>query len=692
MLMIHGSSAPQKLKANAVDLMAWIFGVIPIILALVGLSLAGYLQFSSQTQFVPPHMLFSILSTLAFSIAGSLIARRHPRNPIGWLLESVGGFSALILLSGAYYGVSQTVSLPFERLSLWLQSWVWMPPTLIPLTLLLLVFPNGELISSRWRPILAFAVLGLVGISAAFAFNPVQGFQESLGLPAPNPFALAGAEAMFSAVLYLSGGLMVIALVGSVASVIIRYRRSSGIRRTQLKWMAYAGVYICVGLLIASVLAALYPGVPMVEEATIIISNLVVAGIAVAAGVAIVRHGLFDIDLLLNRTLVYLGLTGLVIGIYVVAVGLLSLLFRSAGDLAVSLAATGVVAVALQPIKTRLQTGVNRMLYGARDDPYGVISSLGHRLGSTIAPEAVLPTLVETIAQALKLPYVAIRLATEEGSRIAAASGEFHGEMKRLPLQYQSERLGDLLVSPRAPGERFSPTEHHLLEDIAEQASVAVHANRLTNDLLHAHRRLLRAREEERRRIRRDLHDGLGTLLASQRLKIGSTLEALDQGTPVARDLLQDLEQGVSQALEDIRRLVYDLRPPALDELGLVRALKQSAPRVPDTTIDFDVPREIPDLPAAVDVAAFRIIQEALNNCVRHAHASRVTVGITADEYLELSIRDNGIGIPARMQTGVGLNSMRARAEELGGTFELEGAAGGGTEVRARLPLGESNY
>jgi len=256
-------------------------------------------------------------------------------------------------------------------------------------------------------------------------------------------------------------------------------------------------------------------------------------------------------------------------------------------------------------------------------------------------------------------------------------------------LRFQAEEFGRLLFSPRSPGEPFTEGEQKLLQDVAQQASIAVHTTRLTSDLLRAHRRLVMAREEERRRIRRDLHDGLGPMLASYRLKLGSALQLLERRRDEARVLLNEIEAGLTTTVDDIRRLVYDLRPPALDELGLVRAIKQDAPQVSNLDIRFDTPGETLVLPAAVDLAAYRIIQEALNNCVRHAQASRVTVGIKADDHLDLSIKDNGVGLPESYRPGVGLNSMRERAEELGGTFEVNWASGQGTRIHVRLPLEE---
>ncbi|MEJ2304579.1 MAG: GAF domain-containing sensor histidine kinase [Anaerolineales bacterium] len=689
MLTLSGKEVDPKTKPSKAGRVAWAVTLISLTLAALGIGMAVYLRFSTVNSLVPPHMLFSPISALIFSITGALIASRHPKNPIGWLFVVVGLLSALILLASAYYGVSQIVPLPGENFFLWLQTWVWIPTSLIPLSFLLQLFPDGRLPSSRWKPILIAAAIGLVGVLFAIGFHPDPDLQEGIGLPAPNPYALAGAGRALTNVLYISGGLMAVAVIGSVAAIVVRYRQSSGIRRTQMKWLAYAGSFVIAGLVVSACLASIYPGDPAIEEITIVITDLVVTGIAAAAGVAMVRHGLYDINLLINRTLVYGALTVAVIGIYILMVGLLGTLFRSGGNLVFSLIATGVVAVGFQPLKERLQRGVNHLLYGERDEPYAVISRLGRRLGSTLEPEAVLSTITETIAQTLKLPYVAICLRSKDGFRTAASTGESQGDVHSLPLRYQSEEFGSLLCSPRSPGEPFTPTEQKLLKDVAQQASVAVHAARLTTDLLRAHRRLVRAREEERRRIRRDLHDGLGTMLASHRLKIGSSAQMLEGEPEAARALLQEIEEELTTALDDIRRLVYDLRPPALDELGLVRALQQSAPQVPNFAVTFDIPQEIPELPAAVDVAAYRIIQEALNNCVRHAKARQVTVGIKAGEYLDLSIQDNGVGLPENYLPGVGLNSMRARAEELGGTFELQWTTGEGTTIFVRLPLEE---
>jgi signal transduction histidine kinase len=302
---------------------------------------------------------------------------------------------------------------------------------------------------------------------------------------------------------------------------------------------------------------------------------------------------------------------------------------------------------------------------------------------------------VETIAQALKLPYAAILLKEGEGFRTAAAFGSPRGEPETLPLVYQREEIGRLVLSPRAPGEGFSDADRNLLEDLARQAEMAVHAVRLTTDLQHSRERLVTTREEERRRLRRDLHDGLGAQLAGLNVQAGA-LRRLIPGDPAAADeLVVELREELRSAITDIRRLVYDLRPPALDDLGMVEALRQMAQRYgakdEPLSVLVEAPEDLPNLPAAVEVAVYRITQEALTNVVRHARARTCVVRLAVNDDVALEIVDDGVGIPAERSAGVGLSSMRERASELGGSCVVERAPEGGTRVLVRLPLPEKS-
>lgn len=335
------------------------------------------------------------------------------------------------------------------------------------------------------------------------------------------------------------------------------------------------------------------------------------------------------------------------------------------------------------------------MFYGDRDDPYAALSRLGQRLEGTLAPDAVLPAIVTTVTETLNVPYAAITLS--DTGTIAAESGTPTGTPLRLPLIYQGEPAGELLVAPRAADESFSSADRRLLDDLARQAGVAVHAVQLyartvqlATDLQHSRERLITAREEERRRLRRDLHDGLGPQLASLTLKLETARNRL-AADPVADALLADLTAQTQAAIADIRRLVYALRPPALDELGLVFALRESAAQYSGDArlrIAVEAPAHLPPLPA-VEVAAFRIAQEAMTNVARHAMAHNATLRLALDDaagVLCLELQDDGRGLAPDHRIGVGLASMRERAEELGGTWTIEPVPTGGTRVIAQLP------
>ena len=438
-----------------------------------------------------------------------------------------------------------------------------------------------------------------------------------------------------------------------------------------------------------------------------IVSDLVVP---LCLAIAILRFRLWEIDRLINRTLVYGALTASVVATYILLVDGLGDLLQARGSALVALVATGFIAVLFQPLRARLQRGVNHLLYGERHEPYRVLTHLGQRLEGILPPDAVLPTIVETVAHALKLPYVALVVRQDRADPLVAASAASPPGTATLtlPLIYRGEHVGQLLLSPRAPGETFTPDEQRLLADLARQASVAVHAVRLHSqalqlgaDLQQARERLVAAREEERRRLRRDLHDGLGPQLASQTLTLDAARKLLRRDPETAETLLAAAGAHAQDAIADIRRLVYELRPPALDELGLVGALRtQEAQLAPmGLRLTLDAPARLPPLSAAVEVACYRIVQEALTNVARHAHAHACTVrlsmraGATAPaeasdaRSLYVEIGDDGVGLPAQPRAGVGLRSMRERAEELGGDCLVVSSPGQGTLITAQLPL-----
>jgi signal transduction histidine kinase len=486
----------------------------------------------------------------------------------------------------------------------------------------------------------------------------------------------------------------------AVGSQLYRYFRVSTLaERQQTKWFVAA-----VALLILWVPISIFglPGLPEAEGnlLDLHLQILLLMAIPLGVGIGVLRRGLWGADPIINRTLVYGALTLCIILLYVLIVGGLSTLFQFSGSVLLSALVTGAIAFLFQPLRQRLQSAVNRLMYGERDDPATALARLGQRLETALTPEALLPSIVETVAQTLKVPYVALKV---EGFDRLTRWPDAHqvtlspSRLVSIPLVFQSETLGHLHVAPRTPDEAFSAADRRLLEQITQQAAPAVHAYRLTADLQRSRERIVTAREEERRRLRRDLHDGLGPTLASQALKLEAALEALDTDPIAARAQLGEIKAQTQTLVSDVRRLVYDLRPPVLDELGLVSALREHARRVvPPTSglrINVSAPASLPPLSAALEVAAYRIAVEALTNVVKHARAQECLIELSisewrAQKFLTLEIVDDGAGLPNPHHAGVGLASMRERAEELGGTCFINSRQPNGVQVMAQFPSG----
>ena len=632
----------------------------------LGLAVGSYAVFS---------VTLIVTSALGWFVVGGVIARHKPTD---WMALLV----AMMLVTEGVVGIS-CLPIPLEKSALAWRLPIHFLDFLGPVLFLLVfsLFPDGRFVP-RWAGWLVVALSAVYLPPAYFPDLPFSGVFSKL-------FVLGASTFLVVAQLY-------------------RYRRvSNTIQRQQTKWVVFA---LTVGLVVftlwylpAMIFTSL--GVPgprsslLGHPALIFLVLLAPLGspifafftllVPLSLGIAILRYRLWNIDVIINRTLVYGALTASTVSIYALIVGGLGVLLQTQGNLVISLLATGLIAVLFQYLRDRLQHGVNRLMYGERDAPYAVLSRLGQRLEATLAPQAVLPAIVETVAQALKLPSAAITLKQGDEFALVASYGSSLDAPLRLPLVYQNEIVGELLLVPRGHGEPLTAADHRLLEDLARQAGVAVYAVRLTADLQRSRERLVTAREEERRRLRRDLHDGLGSQFASQTLILSTARKLVRHDPDAAEALLADATAHAQEAISEIRRLVYALRPPALDDLGLVAALNEQTThyRTSGVALSVDAPDSLPQLPAAVEVACYRIAQEALTNVVRHARARTCTVRLTLGESLSLEITDDGIGLPASFRAGVGLTSMRERAIELGGTCLIEPVTSSGTRVYAQLPL-----
>ena len=619
-----------------------------------------------------------VVFAAAYTTVAALLFLRRPADRMAL-------FVSLALLTFGTATFTDTMDVLAAEPSVWrLPDVVLQAVGTIAFSLFLYLFPDGRFVPRWTAPVaLAWVLWQLSDFLLAPSTAP-----EGNGTP-----------------VWVVLAVWIVALCTAVYSQGYRYRRVSGaVERQQIKWVVFGISAALSGFLGTNVALAVFASVPDSPGALIAqlaghaISYSCLLLIPFSIGIAILRYRLFDIDFIINRTLVYAALTAGVIGVYVLVVGSIGVVLRVQGNLLVSILAAGLVAVLFQPVRERLQHAVNRLMYGERNDPYAVLSHLGQRLESTLAPEEVLPAVTRTVREALKLPYAEVRLRRRGGFENAAVAGNRVDETLRLPLVYGGETVGLLVLGLRSGEETFSPEEERLFEDLAHQIGVAAHATllgdeaiRLSADLQRSRERLVSAREEERRRLRRDLHDGLGPQLASLTMTVETARDLVSTDPRRAEELLAGVMERAQDAVSDVRRLVYELRPPALDALGLLAALRAYADHHTEGGIGVTVesPSALPPLPAAVEVAAYRIAMEAINNVARHASARNCNVRLSLDEQagmLALEVSDDGRGIEGDYEPGVGLSSMRERAEELGGSCTIRALPSGGTKVTALLP------
>lgn len=619
-------------------------------------------QFLSNTQL----HLVALAQLAAFLIVGLLLFWRRSRD---WLAIMT---SAMLVATGVGFSPGAFL-LPILR-----PAW-WLPMTLLQIILFsllvvfLFIFPDGRVVPARAR--------WLVGAWVIYACS-------WLIFPQLNPHQTHSPIALFA--------FIAVVLLGTAAQL-YRYRFDSNrIQRQQSKWVmvGFVTTNLCFFTIVSTSVLGITPRLeaiaPRAVQFTNAVFGLTAILIPITIGFAILRYRLWDIDLFINRALVYGGLTALVIGIYILVVGGLGTLLQTTNNFVLSVLATGVIAVLFQPIRERLQQAVNRLMYGNRDDPFALLTSLGSRLEQTGALEEQLSQLTATIATALKLPYVAV-VAQEAGQQeVMAEHGQPVERVYRFPLISQSQGVGHLLVAPRAPREPLTANERDLLAMIAGQVGAVVHTVQLASSLQHSREQLVLAQEEERRRLQRDLHDGLGPQLASLSMRLEVAQQLVTSDPEAAADLLMALKQESQAAIGDIRRLVYALRPPVLDQLGLSGAIHEflANSRTPGgPELRADIPTDLPELPAAVETAAYRIITEAVANSLHHASATHGHVRLRMDDGLHIVIADDGCGLPEPYAPGVGMSSIRQRATELGGWVTFRRRASGGTSVELLLPI-----
>jgi two-component system NarL family sensor kinase len=623
-----------------------------------------------------PYWRTGVVWAVALGGPGGLLAWRRPTNPVGWLVLGAGlllGLSELLFGWTVLALAGPAPDLWFHPGITWVATWCWVPGYVVLPTLVLLLVPDGRLPSPRWRWVLLLDGLALVAAVLGFALTPWDQVEPPLaafGLSNPVTAPWAGVVLEASLVLFAAGALL------SVASILTRWRGASGTVRQQLKWLAFGAT-----LTLATAAAAFATHPPL--DAWIAAA----AGLPLLGGtmIAVLRHRLWDVETLIARSAVAAVLAVAVFGAYLALVGLVGTRLGRGGAPAIALV---LAAVGLEPARSLVQRQVNRLVYGQRDDPYAVLAALGQRLEGAAAagPGAeALPGVARTLSETLRLPYVGI---TVDGEPVSS-HGQRPAVVEELELVHGGTAVGMLEIGLRRGERRVSREDQRLLEELARHLTGAVRGLQLQRHLLESRQQIVAAREEERRRLHRDLHDELGPVLAAMVLQLGNAHDLVASDPGAARALLSRLGGHAQGAVDATRRIVADLRPPLLDGAGVVGAVEELASRFGSSSLIVRAELEEPGpLPAAVEVVAVRVTAEALANAARHSGARHCTVTMRrAAGLLTLEICDDGSGIPTAAPAGVGLRSMAERVEELGGSWAVEGREPAGTRVRVALPV-----
>jgi signal transduction histidine kinase len=612
------------------------------------------------------------------AVVGALALDRGNRT--GRALLALGGaFATLVLTEGwAHFGLLRPgPPAALAVVAAWVAHWVWVAVFAL-LGLVLLLLPDGRLPSPRWRGVVAALALGAVALTVSVALAPGPLDDVYAGLP--NPVAVPGLD-----VLGVVGGWVLLgALVLCALSLPVRYRRADAVVRQQLKWVMLAGV----PALVATVFHATLGQNPVVNGPSRLVGDLLYLAFFLAVGVAVVWHRLFDVDLVLNRALVYGLLAAFVTAVYVAVVIGVGRLVGSGADLVLTITATVLVALGFAPVREWARGLANRWVYGERQAPYEVLTALGGRLAGALTPDELLPAIAHAAAVGVGAAAASVRTAFGPCADIVVlttVSAHERAAPVVVPVRAGDVELGQIVVTPR-PG--FPLTRHHrrLLEDLAQQSAPALSNARLVAELKASRRRLVSVADDERRRLERDLHDGAQAQLVAVTLR----LRALATGLPERQaDAVEQVREQVTGTMATLRDLARGVFPPQLAEAGVGAAVRTHLAKTGSPARLADrVPPGVRGT-REVEAALWFCVLEALQNAAKHARQDVVVELSVDDGRLRAEVRDGGPGFdPAAVPRGSGLTNMADRMAAVDGALIVDSAPGAGTRVVVRAPLG----
>jgi signal transduction histidine kinase len=659
-----------------------------------------------------------LLGFVSFPIVGYVLASRRPDQRIGWIVFATGIAFGLDALLTSYAGYAIHGGAGGVAVGKWfaaVDSPMWVPIVALPATFLLLLFPSGHLPSPRWRWFAWVLGVALCIVFLGILFSP--GPMTDSGYPdLANPLGLKAIGPLLNgALVFLL--VLPVGVIVALVSLVLRYRRSTGIERLQLRWLVTAativGVLYALALLLSLNSAWLGTDTPPAIALVQAIAIPSFALIPIAIGVSVMRYHLMEIDVVINRAVLFGALAVFITVVYVGIVVGIGAAVGNRSNALLSAAAAAVVALAFQPIRRRAQRVANRLVYGKRATPYEVLSEFSDRLGTTYGGDELLPKMARALAEGTGASRADIWVKVGEELRVEASwpedpavaepsavvSGAERQERSVSPtgifepVRHRGEFLGAVSIAKR-PGDAVTATEERLVRDLAGQAGLVLRNVSLTEALMDtieqlraSRQRLVAAQDEERRKLERNLHDGAQQQLVALTMKLRLLQQFVDRDPPKAKSLAEDLQAQATSALEDLRDLARGIYPPLLADQGLVVALQSQARRsAVALTVEGDhVGRYAKETEAAIYFACL----EALQNVAKYAQASRAEVRLSEEHgRVRFEVSDDGVGFdPSTTSYGTGLQGIADRLAAAGGDVAVSSTPGRGTVVTGSIPV-----
>jgi len=666
-------------------------------------------DYSGQNNFDVAYAALTLVAAGLYLWIARSIVTRQPSNTVGWILLGIPVLATFAFADGAYATRALVLapgSLPFGVAAAWVDRWDLIP-ALAAFVPIFLLFPDGRLPSRRWRPALWLAIGGVVVAVVSFAITPGRltgAMADLVRVRVANPLGLRSAAGVLSVLTMLGGTATFVAVIVAAVSLVVRFRRATGERRQQVRLLAAVGVAVLVEIALGFTLGGLFPQNEVIGNVLFLLLFVtLVLGVPIACGVAILRYRLYDLDVVIRKTVVIGLLAAFIAAVYAAIVGGVGALVGSASNPYLSFVAAATLAVGFQPARERARRVADRLVYGERATPYEVLADFSGRVGDAYATDDVLPRMAQLLVEGTGAASGTVWLRVGGELRPEASwptDGRAHDAVRivgdELPafadrhateVRDRGELLGALTVT-MSPSDPIDPAREKLIHDLAAQAGLVLRNVRLIEEVRASRQRLVAAQDEERRRLERNLHDGAQQRLVALAVQLKLVEQLVARDPEQARELAGRVQAEATEALEELRELARGIYPPLLADQGLAAALGSQARKavVPTTVEAGDVGR----FSREVEAAVYFSVLEALNNVAKYAEASRAIVRLSRDDgHLELEVTDDGLGFdPGSISYGTGLQGIADRLAAVGGDLRVESSPGAGTTIRGTVPAG----